>query len=75
MPAYDYCCEECFDTFEMRASMAKYESYLKDHKPRCPKCGSSRTVRAITPVHIALHKANRTSAAAGGSCCPGGRCI
>ncbi len=75
MPTYDYCCEECFETFETRASMSRYESYLKNHKPRCPKCGSSKTARAITPVHIGAPRANRPSAAGGGNCCPGRRCV
>jgi hypothetical protein len=25
--------------------MAKYKGYLKSHRPRCPKCGSPKTLR------------------------------
>ena len=75
MPRYDYCCEECFETFELRASMAKYKGYLKSHRPRCPQCGSPKTLRAFSPVNILSPKAKQPGGTAGGGCCAGGRCV
>lgn len=75
MPTYDYRCEECFETFETQASMSRYEAYLKDHKPRCPHCGSPKTARVISPVNIASPKTERASRVRGAGCCPGGRCV
>ena len=40
MPLYDYQCEHCQTTFEVRASFQEKERGLK---PVCPKCQSATT--------------------------------
>jgi hypothetical protein len=41
-----YCCDECFETFEHRASMSKADKCAKGHRVRCPSCGSEATRQA-----------------------------
>lgn len=36
-------CDQCFETFEQRASMSKTDKYAKGHRVRCPDCGSEAT--------------------------------
>ncbi|UCF40938.1 MAG: zinc ribbon domain-containing protein [Gemmatimonadota bacterium] len=47
MPAYDYVCQDCGETFEIRASMAAYSEGLS---PRCQRCGSEHVARSFSAV-------------------------
>lgn len=38
-----YICDDCYELFEPRASMAKSDAYSKDHRVRCPNCASEHT--------------------------------
>jgi putative FmdB family regulatory protein len=49
MPTYDFTCEKCGETFEMRLSMAAYDS---GEGRVCPSCGSSDVQRAFTAVNV-----------------------
>lgn len=49
MPAYDYVCEDCGASFEVRASMSAYSQGLK---PTCPECGSQNAVRKFAAVNV-----------------------
>ena len=49
MPSYDFLCQECGTTFEVRLSMSAYA----DGKGRaCTACGSTRVERAYTAVNV-----------------------
>lgn len=73
MPAYDYRCQKCEDTFEIERSMKD------DSKPVCTQCGSEEVTR-IFSVHVATgakaSAKDRAKAAPskpmGGHCCGGG---
>jgi len=47
MNDYCYCCDECFEAFELRASMSKTAKYAKGHRVRCPSCGSEATRQSL----------------------------
>ena len=47
MPWYDYRCEACDETFEIRRSMSDDG---EDGAPACPECGSSETRRLFGNV-------------------------
>lgn len=75
MPAYDYRCQKCEDTFEIERSMRD------ESKVVCTKCGSEDVSRIFT-VNIATgakaSAKDRAKAApsnpkmGGGHCCGGG---
>ncbi len=72
MPAYDYRCQKCEDTFEIERSMKD------DSKPVCTQCGSEDVTRIFT-VNIATgakaspkDKAKAPTKPMGGHCCGGG---
>ena len=45
MPFYAFHCEECGETFEIRATIHEKEAGLK---PECPQCNSAQTRQIIT---------------------------
>ncbi|MBX3085489.1 MAG: zinc ribbon domain-containing protein [Anaerolineae bacterium] len=45
MPAYQYQCTECHESFQVRKSIAEI-----DTQTFCPECGSPRTERLISNV-------------------------
>ncbi len=45
MPFYAFQCEECGETFEVRASIKEKEAGLK---PECPKCHNKKIRQVIT---------------------------
>lgn len=47
MPWYDYRCEECEETFEVRRSMSEDDG---DQGPVCPECGGEETSRLFGNV-------------------------
>jgi len=78
MPAYDYVCQMCFETFEIRASISEYAQGIS---PTCPKCGSRDALRAFSPVNVATRgKAGGRAPRGGllpgfgGGCCGGPGC-
>ena len=50
MPTYDFICEKCEETFEIKVSIKDYDRYRKQS---CPKCKSPDNVRRnFTPPAI-----------------------
>lgn len=49
MPAYDFNCDACGETFELRLSMSAYDS---GEGRICPSCGSSDVERAFSAVNV-----------------------
>lgn len=47
MPWYDYRCDACEETFEVRRSMSESG---EDETPACPECGSRETRRLFGNV-------------------------
>ncbi len=45
MPFYNFQCEQCGETFDVRASIKEKEAGLE---PECPKCHSKMTRQVIT---------------------------
>lgn len=60
MPSYDFVCQECGTSFEVRLSMSAYSA---GEGRKCTRCGSTRVERAFTAVNVI----------AGGSSGSGGR--
>lgn len=58
MPWYDYRCDDCEETFEVRRSMSESDS---GEAPECPECGGRETRRIFGNVFAGT-----------GSCQPGG---
>lgn len=63
MPAYDYVCQDCGATFEVRASMAAYAEGLS---PRCKQCGSEHVARSFSAVSVLTGSGGTGSAPACG---------
>jgi putative FmdB family regulatory protein len=66
VPAYDYVCQDCGETFEIRASIAAYSEGLS---PRCKRCGSENVARSFSAVSVVT--GSRSAARAVG-CGPSG---
>tara|TARA_Y100001938_G_C7938042_1_gene352814 strand:- start:479 stop:703 length:225 start_codon:yes stop_codon:yes gene_type:complete len=50
MPTYDFICEKCGETFEVKVSIKDYNRYKKQN---CPKCNTPDNVRRnFTPPVI-----------------------
>ena len=50
MPTYDFICEKCEETFEVKVSIKDYDRYRKQN---CPKCKTPDNVRRnFTPPAI-----------------------
>ena len=72
MSMYDYVCQRCFEAFEIQASIS---AYAKGVSAKCPKCGSCDTIRAFSPVHVAIRgRAGGTAPRGGPLPGPGGGC-
>lgn len=70
MPSYDFVCQECGTSFEVRLSMSAYSA---GEGRTCPECGSHQVDRAFTTVNVIA--GSRTSSggfSSGGSCGSGG---
>ena len=52
MPTYEYRCETCDETFELRESIAEHEAA----EPKCPKCGSEKIARAVSSFYAKTSK-------------------
>jgi putative FmdB family regulatory protein len=59
VPAYDYVCQDCRETFEIRASMAAYSDGLS---PRCKECGSEHVARSFSVVSVVTGSGGTASA-------------
>jgi len=44
MPRYEYVCEACGRTVNLRLSVSQHDS-----APACPECGSKKLTQLITP--------------------------
>ena len=73
MPTYEYVCLKCGRPFEIRASLSEYS---KGIRPKCPQCGSEKTIRAFRSVNVwtASRATARGSGGPGGGCGPGCAC-
>ncbi|MDT8340636.1 MAG: FmdB family zinc ribbon protein [Longimicrobiales bacterium] len=77
MPRYDFTCQDCGATYEVRLSMS---AYATGEGRECTSCGSARTERAFTAVNVIAGSGGgggRTAGAGafGGGCGPsGGAC-
>ena len=55
MPTYGFRCEKCSKLFELVWSLAEYDRKVKKTQ-KCPSCGSTRVVRAISMVQVKTSK-------------------
>lgn len=66
MPSYDFVCQDCGASFEVRLSISAYSA---GEGRVCTKCGSTRVERAFTAVNIIAGSAMSSSSGwSGGSC-------
>lgn len=49
MPLYSFQCEQCEETFEIRASFKEKEAGLE---PECPKCKSKQTRQLLSAGYL-----------------------
>ncbi len=49
MPAYDYVCQECGESFEIRMSIS---AYSEGTSPPCKSCGSTEVTRSFGAVNV-----------------------
>jgi putative FmdB family regulatory protein len=55
MPTYEFRCEKCSKLFEQVWLLSEYDRKIKG-KQKCPSCGSTRVVRAISRVQVVTSK-------------------
>lgn len=55
MPTYEFRCEKCNKMFEQTWSLSEYDKRMKEKK-KCPSCGSTRVVKAISAVQVKTSK-------------------
>jgi len=55
MPTYEFRCEKCDKMFEQTWSLSEYNKRMKEKK-KCPSCGSTRVVKAISAVQVKTSK-------------------
>jgi len=65
MPIYDYRCDHCQATFEVRASIKEKELGLK---PICTNCQSAETHQILT-AGLFMHQGCRDGVSSLSSCC------
>ncbi len=49
MPSYDFICQDCDTTYEVRLSMSAYSD---GEGRQCQACGSKKVERAFTAVNV-----------------------
>jgi putative FmdB family regulatory protein len=65
MPSYDFMCQDCGASFEVRLSMSAYS----DGQGRvCTQCGSGKVERAFTAVNVIAGSHSEGSTRSGGGC-------
>ncbi len=55
MPTYEFHCEKCDKIFEQVWSLSEYDKRIKQ-KNKCPNCGSTRVVKALSVVQVKTSK-------------------
>jgi putative FmdB family regulatory protein len=65
MPSYDFICQDCSASFEVRLSMS---AYANGEGRACPTCGSTKVERAFTSVNVIAGSHSGGSARSGGGC-------
>jgi len=68
VPRYDYACNDCGETFTIRASISEYSEGLK---PRCPACESANAERSFGAINV-LTGSRAGGSSSIGSCGTGG---
>ena len=76
MPLYDYICQDCQKKFEVKATVAEYESGLN---VRCPACASERVKRTLSVLSFSMGNGASSASESGHhhhthSCGCGGHC-
>jgi putative FmdB family regulatory protein len=71
MPSYDFTCQDCDTTYEVRLSMSAYSD---GEGRKCQACGSKRVERAFTAVNVITGSGSRgeSSPSLGAGCGSGG---
>ncbi len=67
MPAYDYRCQDCGTSFEVRMSISAYST---GEQPPCRDCGSQHVARTFGAVNV-LTGSRSSGGSLGSSCGPG----
>ena len=68
MPLYEYHCDDCNDSFELRRPMS-----AGDETTECPNCDGQNVKRQIS-LFMAFTKGASGSRSLGGGCACGGAC-
>ena len=68
MPLYEYHCDNCDETFELRRPM-----HASDDAAECPRCANQNVKRQIS-LFMAFTKSDSASQSLGGGCGCGGAC-
>jgi putative FmdB family regulatory protein len=68
MPSYDFVCQECGKSFEVRLSISAYSA---GEGRACPECGSRKVERAFTAVNVIAGSHSSSGSGSGGGCCGG----
>ena len=68
MPLYEYHCDDCNESFELRRPMS-----ASDEATECPNCDGQNVKRQIS-VFMAFTKGASGSKSLGGGCACGGAC-
>ncbi len=72
MPSYDFVCQDCGASFDVRLSISAYSA---GEGRKCPKCASQNVERAFTTVNVIAggrSGGGYASGAARGGCGTGG---
>ena len=67
VPIYEYTCQGCGERFEQLQ-----RSMTSEVKPKCPKCGSPKTVRALSVFAVGAESSGKSSPSSAAPMC--GRC-
>ena len=65
MPSYEFVCQDCKATFEVRLSMS---AYAEGAGRICTQCGSGRVERAFTVVNVIAGSHSGGGSRSGGGC-------
>ena len=69
MPTYEYQCEDCGDTFEIKAT---FQQKAEGVQPACPRCHSTWVCQSFRPLQVISNRSGTDGGPSGG-CCPGGQ--
>ncbi len=68
MPLYEYHCEDCDTTFELRRALS-----TSDDPAQCPTCEKENVTRQVS-LFMSFSKASDGTRSLGGGCACGGAC-